>query len=117
MMDTLSLKKWLDQGHRFGLQLVPENAGCIGWMEIYKRENGYHIGLPSKCGVGDRDLYVVEVCELLESVYNSGKYPGPEDYPVTELHCFESVEDVLFFLKQKQKNINDIKWFSEIKAL
>lgn len=100
----------------------------IGWISLKKRKNNPRINqifsnedrpdlIIEQSQISERP-YVLQVFELKRLAYeDDNKLPDDADYRISDVFYFETLDDVAIFLKKYNKQIEEVRWMSEIPSV
>jgi len=124
MLSLSQIEYYLNRGDFMGFSMQTE-PDYIGWISLKKRKHNKRI--EEVFSINERpDLvleqqqilaypYVLEICELKKDVYeNEEKLPEASDYKRADVLYFSELTDVKEYLRKFDKNLEEIKWMSEI---
>jgi len=127
-MNLENLNFYLDRGDSMGFVKDTGSNEYIGWISLEKRKINNRIRqifidnerpdlIMEQVQINERQ-YVVQIFELKRVAYeNDHNLPTDDDYRVSEVLYFATLNDVSLFLKKYDKQLSEIKWMSEIPSL
>ncbi len=122
------IEYYLQRGDVLGFVKETNNDEYMGWISIEKQKVNKRIlelftekerpELVRKQKLIAEKPYLLEIYELKKQVYeNNVDLPREEDYRISEIYRFESINDVSKFLINYAINIEDAKWITDIPSI